>query len=78
MNNEGADYILTGTDACDIKEFMKLTVDNFVTAAWEINELHKELAELKAVPEKYKRGSITIPEEIKKTKKKIKKIIEEE
>ena len=49
MNSKGADYILTGTDVCDIKEFMKLTIDNFVTAQWQIGELQKEIKELKTL-----------------------------
>jgi len=49
MNNQGADYILTEADVCDIKEFMKLTMDNFVTAQWQIGELQKEINELKTL-----------------------------
>ncbi len=48
MNNKGSgDYHLTGTDVADIKEFMKLTIDNFVTVMWQIKSLQDEIKDLR-------------------------------
>jgi len=57
MNNVGSgDYILTRTDVADIKTFMQLTIDNFVSLAYEVQELRLQLEKFTDSAKEFSRG----------------------